>query len=90
MHAQSLQCMTLATPRILARQAPLSTGFSSQEHWSVLSFPPLPHPGIQPVSPASPALQENSLLLSHWGIPSASRVLKNDGIYLPRIESAII
>ena len=75
-HAQSLQCMPLATPWILARQAPLSTGLSSQEYWSVLSFPPLPHPGIQLVSPASPALQRNSLLLSHWGIPSASRVLK--------------
>ena len=65
-----------ATPRTLAHQAPLSKGFSWQEKWSGLPFPPsgdLPHPGIQPVSPA---LQENSLLLSHQGIPRASRVLK--------------
>ena len=34
-------------------------GFSRQEYWSGLSFPSpgdLPHPGIKPVSPVSPAL----------------------------------
>ena len=54
----------------VARQAPLSMGFSRQEYWSGLSFPPpgdLPDPGIEPVPPASPALQEDSLLLSHPG-----------------------
>ena len=33
--------------------------FFSQEHWNVLLFPPpgyLPEPGIEPASPASPAL----------------------------------
>ena len=30
----------------------------------------LPDPGIQPVSPVSPALQADSLLLSHLGSPS--------------------
>ena len=38
-----------------SRQAPLSTKFSRQEYWSGLPFPPLgdlPHPGIEPVSPA--------------------------------------
>ena len=29
----------------------------------------LPHPGIEPMSPATPALQLGSLLLSHWGSP---------------------
>ena len=32
-----------------------------QEYWSVLPFPPpgnLPNPGIEPVSPASPALAD--------------------------------
>ena len=41
------------------RQAPLSVEFPRQEHWSGLPFPPrgdLPNPGIQPVSPESPAL----------------------------------
>ena len=36
-------------------QAPLSMGFSRQEHWSGLPFPPsgdLPDPGTEPVSPA--------------------------------------
>ena len=40
-------------------QAPLSMGFSRQEDWSVLLCSPqgnLPDPGMEPVSPASPAL----------------------------------
>ena len=44
-----------------------SMGFSRQEHWSGLPCPPpgdLPDPGIEP---ASPALQADSLLLSHRG-----------------------
>ena len=44
--------MTLWTA---ARQAPLSMGFSRQEYWSELLFPPpgdLPEAGIEPVSPA--------------------------------------
>ena len=44
-------------------------GFSRQEYWSGLPFPPpedLPDPGIEPTSPA---LQADSLPLSHWGSP---------------------
>ena len=44
-----------ATPWTVARQAPLSTGFSRQEYWSGLPFPStgdLPNPGIEPMSPA--------------------------------------
>ena len=40
---------------IVARQAPLSMGFSRQEYWSGLPFPSpgdLPDPGIEPVYPA--------------------------------------
>ena len=47
-------CLTLSTPWTEARQAPLSKGFSKQEHWSGLScLPPgdLPNPGIEPRSP---------------------------------------
>ena len=43
----------------VALQAPLSMGFSSQEHWSGLLCPPpgdLPDPGLEPRSLASPAL----------------------------------
>ena len=48
-----------ATPWTVARQAPLSMGFSRQESWGGLPFTPpgdLPDPGIEPGSPASPAL----------------------------------
>ena len=46
-----------ATPWTVARQAPLSMGFSRQEHWSGLPFsPPGDLPGIKPPSSASPAL----------------------------------
>ena len=58
--------MTLWT---VAHQGPLSLGFSGQEHWSGLPFPPpgdLPDPGIEP---RSPALQTDSLLMSHWESP---------------------
>ena len=43
------------TPWTVGRQASLSMGFSRQEYWSRLPFPPsgnLPDPGIEPVSPA--------------------------------------
>ena len=48
-----------ATPRTGAHQAPLSTGFSSQEYWSGLPFPPpgdLLDPGMEPAPLMSPAL----------------------------------
>ena len=60
------------TPWIVARQDPLSTGFSRQEYWSGLPCPPpgdLPDPGIELVSPVAPALQADSLPLSHRGAP---------------------
>ena len=48
--------VTLGT---VACQAPLSMGFSRQEHWSGLPSPPpgdLPDPGIKSMSPVVPAL----------------------------------
>ena len=59
-----------ATPWTVAHQAPLPVEFSRQEDWSGLPFPPLgdlPDTGIKPASPASPALQADSLLLNNWG-----------------------
>ena len=53
-------------------QAPLSMGFSRQEYWNGLPclLPGyLPNPGVEPVSPASPASKVDSLLLSHQGSP---------------------
>ena len=46
---------SFATPRTVAHQVPLFTGFSRQEYWSELPFPSagdLPDPGIEPASPA--------------------------------------
>ena len=52
----------------LAHQALLSMEFSWPEYQSGLPCPPLgdlPDPGIEPMSPASPELQVDSLPLSH-------------------------
>ena len=59
-----------ATPRTVARQAPLSMGFSREEYWSGLPFPSpgdLPDPGIKP---RSPVLQADSLLSELQGSPT--------------------
>ena len=48
-------CLTLVTPWTVAHQTPRSMGFSRQEYWSGLPFPPsgeLPNPGTEPLSPA--------------------------------------
>ena len=48
-------CLTVfAIPRTVAHQAPLSMGFSQQEYWNRLPFPPPGdlNPGIKPTSPA--------------------------------------
>ena len=61
-----------ATLRATACLAPLSMGFSRQNYWSGLPCPPpgdLPDVRIKPMSPASPALQADSSLLSHQGRP---------------------
>ena len=50
---------SFATPWTIARQAPLSMGFSRQEYWNRLPFLPpgdLSDTGIELASPASPAL----------------------------------
>ena len=64
-HFRSVQSLSrvqlFATPRTVARQAPLSMGFSRQEYWSGLPVPSpedLPDPGIEP---RSPVLQADSL-----------------------------
>ena len=50
-------------------------GILRQERWSGWPCPPpgdLSDPGIEPVSPVSPALPADSLPLSHWGSPYLS------------------
>ena len=63
-------CLSLfATPWTVARQAPLSMGFSRQEYWSGLPFP---SPGIFPIQGSNLQFlhwQAESLQLSHLGSP---------------------
>ena len=72
-----LSCFSMsdsATLWTIARQAPLSMGFSKREYWSELPFPSpghLPDPGIEPESPVSPALQADSLPVNHQRSPLA-------------------
>ena len=72
-HAKSLPlCPTLGDPKDCRPQTPLSMEFFWQEYWSGLPCPPpgnLPNRRIKPGSPMSPALQQDSLLLSHQGSP---------------------
>ena len=49
--------------RILQARRPEWVAMSSSRN--------LPNPGIEPVSPAAPALQVDSLPLSHWGKPKS-------------------
>ena len=74
----------------VACQAPLSMGFSMQEYWSGLPCPPpgdLHDPVIEPISPATPALQGDSLPLSHMGSPVLHwGILKAVPIMLPSAE----
>ena len=63
-----------ATPWTVAHQAPLSMGFFRQEYWSRLPLPTpgdLPNPGIEPVSPASPALAGGFFTTEPSGKPPA-------------------
>ena len=57
----------------VAHQAPLSMGFSRQEHWGGLPFHSpgdLPDPGIEPLSPA---LQVDPLPIDPQGSPDTRR-----------------
>ena len=65
-------CLTLYSPMNYSLHVPLSMGFFQQEYWNGWPFPlpgDLPDPRIEPVSPASPALQADSLPLNHQGSP---------------------
>ena len=79
-HAKYLQsCLTL-TVWTIARQDPMSMGFSRQEYRSGLPCSPsgvFPDPGIEPTSSVSPALQVDSLPLSHRGSRTCSFIQLN-------------
>ena len=64
-------CVTLLTPWTAAQQAPPSMGFPRQEYQNGLPFPSpgdLPNPRIEL---GFPALQADSLPMSHQGSPSS-------------------
>ena len=63
---------------MVARQAPLSIGFSRHEYWSGLLCPPpkdLPDPGIESEFLTSPGWQLGSLPLGPPGKPQVLRLL---------------
>ena len=69
-HVKSLSSVLLwvVTPWIVACQAPLSMGFSRQEYWSRLPWPPpedLPNPGVKP---HLMQLLPYRWILHHWAI----------------------
>ena len=79
-------CVQLfATLWTIACQAPLSMGFSRQEYWSKLVFPPprnLPDPVIEPVS-MSPSLVARFFITSTtWEALSSLPPPLNSGIAL--------
>ena len=69
---------SFATPWAIAHQVPLSVDFPRQEYWSGLPcLPPwdLPNLGIKPKSPASAALQVDSLPTKPPGKPQGEVTL---------------
>ena len=74
-----------ATPWSAAHQAPLSMGFSRQEHWSGLPCPLRVDPGSL-MSPISPYWQAGSLPLAAPGKPLLSRA----GRFLAHLQSTEI
>ena len=70
--AKSLRlCPTpFAALQAVVHQTPLSMEFSRHEYWGRWPHPPpetLPDLGIEPMFPAAPALQADSLPMSHCG-----------------------
>ena len=70
-------CPTLVTPWAVARQVPLSMGFSRQEYWSGLPFP---SPGIFLTQESNPGLlhcRQILYQLSYEGTPRIDRWYQN-------------
>ena len=80
--SHSSHVQLFATLWTVAHQAPLSMGFSRQEYWSGLPFPSpgdLPHPVIEPVSPAlagrfftsweAPSMSSHPLYCEEFSLP---------------------
>jgi len=72
-------CPTLATPWIVAHQAPLSMGFSRQEHWSglpcVLNFPLIWKPPVkQRASPVAQLVKNLPVMQETWVQSRAEKI----------------
>ena len=85
----SLQlCLTLLTPQTV-EETPLSMGFSRQEYWSGLPFPPpgdISDPGLETSSLPSPSLAGGFFTTTAtWGAPNFQRCLLPS--YSPRHKS---
>ena len=68
-----LSCLTLCDPTDCNPPGSSVHGILQARIGSGLPSPPpgdFPNPGIEPEPPASPALQVDSLPLSHWGNPT--------------------
>ena len=68
----------------VARQAPLSMGFSKQEYWSGLPFPPpghLPDPGIKVAPPMSPTLAGGFFTTEPLGKPPCHLSIVYSSVY---------
>ena len=66
-------CLTLCSPKNCSPPGSSVQGILQARILEWVAFPPpgdLPDPGIKPASPLAPALQADSLLLSHWGSPT--------------------
>ena len=72
LHLVAQLCPTLCDPVDCSLPGSSVHGISRQEYWSGLPFPSpgdVPDPGFESKSPMSPALQVDSLPLSHQGSP---------------------
>ena len=83
MCAKSLQsCRLLEIPWTVARQVPLSMGFSRPEYWKRYPCPPpegLPEPRIEPASLKSPALASEFFITSATSLTIQGGVLNYKG-----------
>ena len=71
MISSSSVCVLSVTPGTVAHHAPLCMGFSRQEYWSGLPFPPLgdlPDSETEPVSLVAPALAGGFFITETPGI----------------------
>ena len=79
-----------ATPWTVARQAPLSMGFSRQVYWNGLPCPPprdLPDPGIKPASLMSPAMAGGFFTTSFtWGASYVPLIYLSLFLTLPNLR----